>query len=76
MSQRKDLHKLIRDVKAQGWRVEHTGRNHLAFRSPQGGTVYTCIHAVGLSRNEEHTEDAETLRLARVNCSAKPNSCP
>lgn len=34
------------------------------------------IHAVGLSRNEEHTEDAETLRLARVNCSAKPNSCP
>jgi len=42
MSQRKDLHKLIRDVKAQGWRVEHTGRNHLAFRSPQGGTVYTA----------------------------------
>lgn len=66
------------DSRRQGARLacRAHGAQSPRIQIPAGRHGLHGIHAVGLSRNEEHTEDAETLRLARVNCSAKPNSCP
>jgi hypothetical protein len=38
---RTEVQKLARMLRGEGWRVEHTGGNHLKWRSPDGVLVIT-----------------------------------
>lgn len=43
----KEIEKIARTARKQGWTVEVTGGNHLKFTSPSGARVYGGLTACG-----------------------------